>query len=162
MATAARVRGSGAPDRARFTELERLLEQHRAALQARKQLLRDSVPAETADVKDVEEHSGDVAELGVGVAVLELTSRMVQGIESALDRLRAGAYGICADCGDPIVVARLKALPFAERCRDCQEARDSAAAASVHGRRRGAREAPAPSPRLAGRRAGVRDGAPRA
>jgi DnaK suppressor protein len=162
MATAARVvRNPGPPDRARFAKLEQLLEEHRSALQARRQLLRDSVPAETPEVKDVEEHSGDVAELGVGVAVLELTSRMVQGIELALDRLKAGTYGTCAECGAPIALARLKALPFAERCRDCQEARDLAAAARGHDKRGAKAESP-PSPRLAGRRSGVRDGSLRA
>jgi len=163
MGTAARLdRNPESPERARFAKLEQLLEEHRSALQARKQLLRDSVPAESPEVKDVEEHSGDVAELGVGVAVLELTSRMVQGIESALDRLRAGTYGSCAECGDPIALARLKALPFAERCRDCQEARDLAVALARQGSKRGAKTESAPSPRLAARRSGVRDGSLRA
>jgi len=160
MATATRPDRNHVHGEHRYARLEQLLEQHRAALQARKQLLRDTVPAETPDVKDAEEHSGDVAEIGVGVAVLELTSRMVQGIESALERLKAGTYGVCVDCGEPIAVARLRALPFAERCRDCQEARDATAAGLRQGSRRGGKAGPdVPSPRLAGRRAGVRHGA---
>ena len=31
---------------------------------------------------------------------------------------------ICSDCGTEIGEARLKAVPFAELCRDCQEARE--------------------------------------
>jgi DnaK suppressor protein len=156
MATATRVDRGTSPSEERYARLEELLEQHRAALQARKQLLRDAVYADTPDVKDVEEHSGDVAEMGVGVAVLELTSRMVQGIESALERLKAGTYGACADCDEPITLARLRALPFAERCRDCQETRDAAVAALRQSSRRGPKAGPEASPRLAGRRAGVR------
>jgi DnaK suppressor protein len=159
MATATRADRGPAASEERYARLEELLEQHRAALQARKQLLRDAVPADTPDVKDVEEHSGDVAEIGVGVAVLELTSRMVQGIESALERLKAGTYGACADCEEPIALARLRALPFAERCRDCQEARDAAAAALRQGSRRGPKAGPEASPRLPGRRSGVRGSA---
>ncbi len=42
-------------------------------------------------------------------------------IQQALDRLRAGDYGICEDCGDPISPKRLEAAPWAHRCVGCQE-----------------------------------------
>jgi RNA polymerase-binding transcription factor DksA len=38
--------------------------------------------------------------------------------------LKQGAYGRCADCGERIAAARLRVLPFAERCRECQSACD--------------------------------------
>ncbi len=48
--------------------------------------------------------------------------RMVKQVDLALRRLAEGAYGFCADCGQEIGVERLRSLPFALRCRDCQEA----------------------------------------
>lgn len=42
-------------------------------------------------------------------------------IESALNRLTKGTYGICTRCHLPIVPERLKALPTAHRCLECQE-----------------------------------------
>jgi RNA polymerase-binding transcription factor DksA len=42
-------------------------------------------------------------------------------IDSALQRISAGSYGNCVDCGRPIPVARLKAEPTAERDVQCQE-----------------------------------------
>ena len=42
-------------------------------------------------------------------------------IDEALRRLEAGTYGTCAECGTDIASPRLKALPFALKCRDCQE-----------------------------------------
>jgi DnaK suppressor protein len=44
-------------------------------------------------------------------------------IDEALARLDNGTYGICADCGDEIGLGRLKVLPFAVRCVDCESRR---------------------------------------
>lgn len=52
-----------------------------------------------------------------------LTEQLAE-IDAALARLRAGTYGVCLDCGDPIQPRRLEAVPWAARCRDCQEAFD--------------------------------------
>lgn len=41
-------------------------------------------------------------------------------IEDALQRIDHGSYGICAECDRPIALPRLKALPFAKLCLDCQ------------------------------------------
>ena len=41
-------------------------------------------------------------------------------IESALTRLDEGQYGICMNCGEEIPIERLKAVPFALFCIDCQ------------------------------------------
>jgi DnaK suppressor protein len=41
-------------------------------------------------------------------------------IEAALERLDAGTYGQCTDCGVTIPPARLNAYPTAKRCIDCQ------------------------------------------
>jgi DnaK suppressor protein len=44
-------------------------------------------------------------------------------IDEALARVENGTYGICADCGDEIGLERLKVLPFAVRCVDCESKR---------------------------------------
>ena len=41
-------------------------------------------------------------------------------IEAALERVQAGTYGTCTDCGVTIPTARLAAYPTAKRCIDCQ------------------------------------------
>jgi DnaK suppressor protein len=47
-------------------------------------------------------------------------------INEALARLEEGTYGYCFECGEEIAQARLRALPFAVRCKDCEEAREIA------------------------------------
>ncbi len=42
-------------------------------------------------------------------------------IEEALARIESGAYGICTNCSNEIRAGRLKAMPWARYCIDCQE-----------------------------------------
>ena len=42
-------------------------------------------------------------------------------IDSALQRLAHGDYGVCSDCGESIDDARLLAEPTAQRCTACQQ-----------------------------------------
>jgi DnaK suppressor protein len=110
----------------RAAALQDLLARHEAELAARKQLLRDDIIQEPGEGRDAVESSADNFARDVGAALLEATARTVQGIEDALRRLKTGAYGTCQDCGDRIPALRLQALPFAERCRDCQQQYDPA------------------------------------
>jgi DnaK suppressor protein len=41
-------------------------------------------------------------------------------IDEARRALAAGTYGTCVDCGGEILAARLRAMPEAVRCLDCQ------------------------------------------
>ena len=45
-------------------------------------------------------------------------------IDSALRKLSEGTYGVCDECGDEISEERLKIMPFAIFCRDCQEEKE--------------------------------------
>ena len=48
-------------------------------------------------------------------------------VDEALVRLEVNAFGTCETCGVEIPVARIRALPFAVRCRACEDGRDRAA-----------------------------------
>lgn len=127
MATMAHARRS--PGRSRHRELERLLTQQSTILHKRKGILRDGFPNTISGVVDDEERSLDSEEQSIGFSVLEFTSRTLQGIEAALERLSSGEAGICASCRSRISSARLRALPFASLCLGCQEQNDIAAVA---------------------------------
>jgi DnaK suppressor protein len=116
-----------AADRTRRGELEQLLNLQGTTLRNRRQILRDGLPTTASGVMDFEEHALDAEEQGVGFTVLELTSRTVRGIETALQRLEAGEFGTCSGCRCRISDARLRALPFADLCHACQERSDMAA-----------------------------------
>ncbi len=54
-------------------------------------------------------------------ALGEAERREVEQIDEALARMERGAYGQCVACQGPIELARLKALPEADRCGDCSK-----------------------------------------
>ena len=45
---------------------------------------------------------------------------VLRKIKRALEKMEEGTYGLCEDCEKPIAPARLEALPYVERCVDCQ------------------------------------------
>jgi DnaK suppressor protein len=49
---------------------------------------------------------------------------LLRDIRAAQARIRDGSYGICTQCEEAISPKRLKALPWAACCIDCQEAAD--------------------------------------
>jgi hypothetical protein len=55
-----------------------------------------------------------------------MKSETLNKIDAALRRLEDGSYGDCFECGEEISEARLRALPFAVRCKECEEARETA------------------------------------
>jgi len=115
--------------RSRRLELQRLLGQQSRVFEKRRQILRDGFPTSVSGVVDEEEHSLDAEERSIAFSVLEFTSRTLQGMETALDRLAAGESGTCSACRSRISEARLRALPFAALCLACQEQNDIAAVA---------------------------------
>jgi RNA polymerase-binding protein DksA len=46
---------------------------------------------------------------------------MLEQTERALDRLGAGTYGLCENCGNPIGKARMQAFPRATLCVECKQ-----------------------------------------
>ena len=84
-------------------------------------------------VSSIHEHARDpleqdsaeqAAQLGNVEVVSALESEaitQIAEIESALQRLQAGTYGICFSCGEPISEGRLRVRPAATQCLDCAE-----------------------------------------
>ena len=99
------------------------LEQRRAAISRALQTTMRS----TRDVPD----RGEVSKDPYGSAstshddelaaiTVDRLARDLKLIDQALADFDAGRYGICGECEGPIAPKRLKALPFATRCVECQ------------------------------------------
>lgn len=71
-------------------------------------------------------HMADVAtdmydrEFNLGLASNDRET--LSRVNSALQRIKDGDFGICIECNKPIAAARLKAIPYVETCVKCQEA----------------------------------------
>jgi DnaK suppressor protein len=57
-------------------------------------------------------------------ALIQMKAEMLDRVNEAVRTFDEGAYGSCLDCGEVIGSARLQAMPFAVRCRQCQESRE--------------------------------------
>lgn len=55
-------------------------------------------------------------------------SAKLDEICAALSRIRDGSFGRCIECGEPIDLLRLAAMPEAARCAPCQGEHEHAAA----------------------------------
>ena len=119
------TRDKDARNRERQQMLKAMLEERRGQIHAKLRTLRETLPAEAGDVTDTEEQSVNDFVRDVELALIEMTSQTLGHIDQALQRLEAGTYGACAQCGAEIADVRLKAVPFATLCRSCQEAQES-------------------------------------
>lgn len=50
-----------------------------------------------------------------------LDMKLLREVHAALRRIEEGAYGVCAECEEPISAKRLDAVPWARYCVRCQE-----------------------------------------
>jgi len=118
--------------RSRYSELRQMLDERRREIHAQVQGKMRGVREEGTwggklnEVLDtVESAEADIQE-DLEFALVQMKSETLNKITDALVRLEQGTYGNCFECGDEIGEKRLRALPFAVRCKDCEEARETA------------------------------------
>jgi len=107
-------------------ELARAIEERRAALAT--EIRREVARARNEPFEEVAgavHDAGDeaLADLVADVDNAEVTRDLAElrELEAARGRIADGSYGVCADCGADIPVARLRAQPAAPRCIACQQ-----------------------------------------
>ena len=104
-------------------ELRDVLEEHRRQLtnsiQGRIARIREN-GSETTLGKEPDD--GDPCDLDV--RLLEIAIGTLRRIDAAVERLGDGRYGRCTHCGDAIAEVRLRAMPFALRCQECEATRE--------------------------------------
>ena len=73
------------------------------------------------------------SERDLTIALLNHETVLVRNLKAALRRIEDGSYGLCAQCEEGISPKRLAAVPWAERCIQCQEAADRRKSAETAG-----------------------------
>src|SRR6187401_2684509 len=115
----------------RYDELKGILEERRREILSEVQEKMRDVRAEGAfgegqGVLDAAEASESDIQDDIEFALIQIKSETLHKINEALSRHEEGTFGFCFECGDEISERRLRALPFAVRCKDCEEARELA------------------------------------
>jgi DnaK suppressor protein len=112
----------------RLDELRTVLESRRAELAQEVQGSIRGVRSDGTgdrDGLDAAESSEADSQDDLGFALIQLKAETLKNIDIALRRIEQGDYGDCFECGNEIAEARLRALPFAVRCRDCEALREA-------------------------------------
>ena len=115
----------------RYAELKGILEGRRREILSEVQEKMRDVRAEGASgegqgVLDAAEASEADIQDDIEFALIQMKSETLHKINEALARLDEGTFGYCFECGDEISERRLRALPFAVRCKDCEEVKENA------------------------------------
>jgi DnaK suppressor protein len=85
---------------------------------------RDSIAVSTtADPLDTNQR---IFECEMASRGLSRNASRSRDLRAAIGRVDEGTYGICVDCEEPIASRRLEAVPWACRCRACQESFENA------------------------------------
>lgn len=121
----------GQMNRDRYAELRRILEERRREILNQVQdKIRDvrteGANSPTHGVLDAAETSEADIQDDIEFALIQMKAETLNKIEEALRRLEEGTFGYCFECGEEISERRLRALPFAVRCKECEEAREVA------------------------------------
>ncbi len=116
----------------RYSDLKRMLDERRREILSEVQgRIRDQREADAwgkvNEVLDAGESSEADIQEDIEFALIQMKAETLTKINDALGRLEEGTYGYCSDCGGEISEQRLRALPFAVRCKECEEAREVAA-----------------------------------
>lgn len=120
----------GQMNRDRYAELKNILEERRREIMGQVQEKIRDVRTEGANnpnvgVLDAAESSEADIQDDIEFALIQMKAETLHKIEEALHRLDEGTFGYCYECGEEISERRLRALPFAVRCKDCEEARET-------------------------------------
>lgn len=113
----------------RHTELKKMLADRRRELMNELQGRIRDVRVDGAKNREVQDQ-GDSSDVyvreDIEFALIQMKSETLSKVDVAIRRLDQGTYGHCFECEAEISEVRLRALPFAGRCKDCEEAREAA------------------------------------
>ena len=68
--------------------------------------------------------AADTYERELSMNIVSSEQEILYQIDDALKRLDEGSYGICQQCNQPIVMSRLRAVPYASLCINCQRSKE--------------------------------------
>jgi|SRR5579885_70774 len=104
----------------RARQLRELLAEMRANETQWVRALRERDWFENSTLGDEGDSAASDEGLELTASLAELAGNRAAAVESALQRFREGHYGLCEECADEIPLERLKAMPTAKLCVDCQ------------------------------------------
>jgi len=76
--------------------------------------------AAATDIGDLLDQAGDERDRELSLILTDRDKEKLLALNEALEKLKEGSYGICEECGEKISRGRLKVMPLAKFCVNCQ------------------------------------------
>ena len=107
-------------------QLEDLREElHGEISRFEKNTLHKNMKESTGEISNHTTHpadmSADIDEYEKAYMLASQEGKILVLILQALERIEDGSFGNCVECGEPITIDRLKAIPYTPYCVSCQE-----------------------------------------
>ncbi|OPY70529.1 MAG: RNA polymerase-binding transcription factor DksA [Syntrophorhabdaceae bacterium PtaU1.Bin034] len=99
---------------------KKLLKQREAILDKSKKLKEDSYTLGTDGIQDMADAASNAYNADILMSLSDNDRNMVKEIDSTLDKIALGTFGICEECEEPINEKRLEANPVARYCITCK------------------------------------------
>ncbi len=93
----------------------------RSALQKESADTVEHLKAETLDEPDLSDRATAETDINLELRNRNRLRKLINQIDSALERIENGSYGYCEQTGEEIGVERLRARPIARMCIEAQE-----------------------------------------
>ncbi|TWT74786.1 TraR/DksA family transcriptional regulator [Allorhodopirellula solitaria] len=109
------------------------LQKLRVTLIRRRDALRKALAGDLSLLSELhQQRTGDALDAAADTVQDELNSQLVEvesqelvEIEEAIAKFQQGNFGDCEDCGKPIPLNRLRAIPYASDCIECRRKAES-------------------------------------
>ena len=100
---------------------EMLLKKREDLVQEISRRSKASTESGAQDIGDILDSVSEERTRELDMILTDREKRKLAQIDDAIDRIDENTYGLCEDCGVKIPKARLRVLPFAKYCVECQE-----------------------------------------
>ena len=107
-------------DKKTITRLKKILLKEREEIVGEvRQIFESSKEMGQDGTQDIGDEAANIYNKQILLSLNESERMRLQEVDEALDRIGAGTYGICEECGEPIGPKRLEVRPVAKYCVPC-------------------------------------------
>jgi DnaK suppressor protein len=112
-------------DKETIARFKRLLEEEKQRILKNAKTAIEELSGKTEDTSgDEGDQARNLAEMHLSLRFKERERHLLRKIESALERIKEGSFGICENCDEEIGLKRLEIRPVATLCISCKETQE--------------------------------------
>lgn len=109
-------------DHKSLSQFKALFEEQKAALLYSKNLMEGEFTTQADDLSDEADLASVDLEQGMRMKLRSREALFLKKINEALQKIKAGTFGVCEECEEDIELSRLEVRPTANLCLHCKEA----------------------------------------